>query len=107
MKKEELLWKKQDTIEKMIWYARMAITDEELKKFSIPQLELLCDIMQRAEENRESKDPFYALSACEVLQKRTGRIAYFEDKGEIREETEEEVMQGASRAIYENYKRSS
>lgn len=105
MRKEKLLEKKQDAIEKMVWYAKMIMTDEELKKFSIPQLETICKIMQRAEDNRESRDPFYSLSACEVIQKESGKIAYFENSGEVREETEEEVMEGAARPVYEDYKR--
>lgn len=105
MRKEKLLEKKQDAIEKMVWYAKMIMTDEELKKFSIPQLETICQIMQRAEDNRESRDPFYSLSACEVIQKESGKIAYFENSGEVREETEAEVMEGAARPVYEDYKR--
>ena len=105
MKKEKLLEKKQDSIEKMVWYAKMIMTDEDLKKFSIPQLKVICDIMQRAEENRESRSPFYTLSACEVIQKESGKIAYFENSGEIREETEREVLKGAAKPMYEEYKR--
>ena len=103
MLKEKLLQKKQDAIDKMVWYAKMVLTDEDIKKFSTKQLELMCDIMQRAEENREKRDPFYTLSACEVLQKSSGKIAYFENSGEIHEETEEEVLQGASVEIYKDY----
>lgn len=105
MRKEKLLEKKQDSIEKMVWYAKMVMTDEDLKKFSIPQIEAICEIMQRAEENRESRNPFYSLSACEVIQKESGKIAYFENSGKIREETESEVMEGAARPVYEEYKR--
>lgn len=107
MRKEKLLEKKQDAIEKMVWYAKMVMTDDDIKKFSIHQLEAICDIMQRAEENRESRSPFYTLSACEAIQKKTGKIAYFENSGEIREETEIEVMEGAARPIYEAYKRKN
>lgn len=107
MRKEKLLEKKQDVIENMVWYAKMIMTDEDLKKFSIPQLEAICEIIQRAEENRENRSPFYSLSACEVIQKSSGKIAYFEDSGEIHEETEEDIMKGASAPIYENYKRKN
>lgn len=107
MRKEKLLEKKQNAIENMVWYAEMIMTDEDLKKFSIPQLEAICNIMQRAEENRESRTPFFTLSACEVVQKSTGKIAYFENSGKIREETEEEVMRGASAPIYKDYKRKN
>ena len=105
MRKEKLLEKKQDAIKKMVWYAKMVMTDEDLKKFSIPQLEMICEIMKRAEENREKRSPFYTLSACEVIQKESGKIAYFENSGEIHEETEEEVLSGAARSMYEEYKR--
>lgn len=105
MKKEKLLEKKQDAIEKMVWYAKMVMTDEDLKKFSIPQLEAICEIMQRAEWNRENRNPFYTLSACEVIQKESGKIAYFENSGEIHEETESEVLEGAAKPAYEEYKR--
>ena len=107
MRKEKLLEKKQNAIENMIWYAKMVMTDEDLKKFSIPQLEAICNIMQRAEENRESRTSFFALSACEVVQKSTGKIAYFENSGKIREETEDEIMTGASAPIYKDYKRKN
>lgn len=105
MRKEKLLEKKQDAIDKMIWYAKMIMTDDDLKKFSLNQLETICEIMQRAEYNRESREPFYTLTACEVLQKETGKIAYFENSGEIHEETEEEILKGAAKPIYEDYKR--
>lgn len=103
MRKEKLLEKKQDVIEKMVWYAKMVMTDEDLQKFSVRQLKAICDIFQRAEENRESRAPFYTLSACEVIQKETGKIAYFENSG-IREETEEEVKLGAAAPVYVHYK---
>lgn len=104
MRKEELLYKKNDAIDKMVWYARVVMTDEDLKKFSIPQLQAMCEIMEKAEREREKHDPFYTLSACEVVQKSSGRIAYFEDEGEIHEETEKECLEGAARTIYLDYK---
>lgn len=105
MRKEKLLEKKQKVLENMLWYGRHVMTEDDLKNFSIHQLELMCDIMNRAEDYRESCEPFYSLSACEVIHKKSGKIAYFEDSGLIREEMEEEVMQGAARPIYEDYKR--
>lgn len=104
MKKEDLLWKKKNAIDKMVWYAKMIMTDEDLKKFSIPQLQAMCEIMERAEKNREERSPFYTLTACEVVQKSSGRIAYFENEGEIHEETEKECLEGAARTIYLDYK---
>ena len=55
MRKEKLLEKKQDAVEDMVWYAKMIMTDEDIKKFSIPQLKAICEIMQRAEKNREKQ----------------------------------------------------
>ena len=63
----------------MVWYAKMVMTDDDLKKFSIPQLKAICEIMQRAEKNREKREPFYTLTACEVIQKESGKIAYFKN----------------------------
>lgn len=51
-------------------------------------------------KNLEWCEPFYSLSANEVVQKSTGKIAYFENSGEIREETKEEVEMGASSLCY-------
>ena len=41
MRKEDLLNKKNETAENLQWYVRDVITDEDLKCFSIPQLERL------------------------------------------------------------------
>lgn len=104
MRKEELLSRKNSAKGELTWYVRDTVTEEELKQFSLAQIKTLCDIMRRAEQLRESAAPFYILSCNEVLQKSSGKIACFEDSGEIREETEEEVMHRASRSIYEAYK---
>lgn len=105
MRKEVLLSKKQDAIGNAPWYAKLILQDEDLKKFSISQLNALCDIMQRAEKERESRSPFFTLSANEVLRKETGKIAYFYDDGRVCEETEEEVLRGAAGPIYKDYRR--
>lgn len=103
MRKEDLLNKKNETAENLQWYVRDVITDEDLKCFSIPQLERLINLVERAETFREKRASFCALSENEVIQKSTGKIAYFENSGEIREETPEECMQGAARQEYINY----
>ena len=100
MKKEQLLNKKREAVKNLEWYAKNVMTDEDLKSFSISQLEKLVDLIERAEEFRESCKPFYSLSANEVVQKSTGKIAYFENSGEIREESKEEVEMGASSLCY-------
>lgn len=103
MRKEDLLNKKNETAKNLQWYVRDVIADEDLKCFSIPQLERLINLVERAEAFREKSASFCALSENEVVQKSTGRIAYFENSGEIWEETPEECMQGAARQGYINY----
>lgn len=107
MRKEDLLNKKNETVENLQWYVRDVITDEDLKCFSIPQFERLINLVERAETFREKHASFCALSENEVIQKSTGKIAYFENSGEIREETPEECMQGAARQGYVVYIESS
>lgn len=107
MRKEDLLNKKNETAESLQWYVRDVITDEDLKCFSIPQLERLINLVERAEAFREKRASFCTLSENEVIQKSTGKIAYFENSGEIREETPEECMQGAARQGYVAYLESS
>lgn len=103
MRKELLLQKKRRMAESLTWYLKNTISDEVLEQFSLHQICLLCETHQRAEDYREKCSPFYTLSACEVLQKETDKIAYFENSGTIREETEEEVLNGAASAIYKSY----
>lgn len=103
MKKELLLHKKRSEIGSLIWYAKNTISDDILKQFSLQQIQLLCEVFKRAENYREKCSPFYTLSVCEVLQKESGKIAYFENSGTIHEETEEEVLSGAASEIYKNY----
>lgn len=49
MRKEDLLFKKNETVKNLQWYVKDVITDEDLKYFSIPQLERLIDLIERAE----------------------------------------------------------
>lgn len=39
MRKEELLFKKSEAVKNIQWYVKNVLTDEDLKAFSIPQLE--------------------------------------------------------------------
>lgn len=39
MRKEDLLFKKSETAKNIQWYVLNVLTDEDLKTFSIPQLE--------------------------------------------------------------------
>lgn len=101
MRKELLLSKKKDLLSSSV--ARV-MTEEEIKSFSMPQLQMLCDILKRIEEFRENYNPFYSLSANEVLHKESGKIAYFDDFGKISEESEDEILSGACRFVYAKYK---
>lgn len=106
MRKERLIEKKRKIAEEAIWNLREVLTDDDLRKFSRDQLETMLDIFARAETFREDRSAFFTLSATEVLQKGTGRIAVFEDEC-IREETKEECLSGASAPILEDYMRKS
>lgn len=105
MRKERLLEKKEDAVKNMMWYFKDIMTEDDLKAFSIPQLERICGMMKRAEELRESCDPFYGLSATEVIQKSSGKIAFFEEDGTIREESKEECRTGAAVSILNDYEK--
>lgn len=105
MRKEKLIEKKEDAVKNMTWYFKDIMTEEDLKSFSIPQLERICGMMERAEELRESCDPFYGLSATEVIQKSSGKIAFFEEDGTIREESKEECRTGAAVSILNDYEK--
>lgn len=104
MKKEILLEKKRDIADKSAWNMREILTDEDLRKFSRDQLEVMLDIFTRAEAFRESRSAFHSLSATEVIQKETGRIACFEDSC-VREESREECLLGASGPALEKWER--
>ncbi len=96
MRKEELLLKKSEAVKDIQWYVKNVLTDEDLKAFSIPQLKKMIELIDRAENFRESCEPFCTLSAIEVVQKSTGKIAFFENPGEVREETAEEYLDDRS-----------
>ena len=105
MRKEKLIEKKEDAVKNMVWYFKGIMTEDDLKAFSISQLERICSMMERAEELRESCDPFYGLSATEVIQKSSGKIAFFEEDGTIREESKEECRTGAAVSILNDYEK--
>lgn len=96
MRKEELLLKKSEAVKDIQWYVKNVLTDDDLKAFSIPQLKKMIELIDRAENFRESCEPFCTLSAIEVVQKSTGKIALFANSGEVREETAEEYLDGRS-----------
>lgn len=103
MRKEKLLEKKQEIMNSAVWYLSHIMTEDEIKLFSCSQLEKLIEITHRAEKERENCSPFYVLSAIEVLEKKTGRIAMFEEEC-IREESEEECLSGAAAPVLKNIK---
>lgn len=105
MRKERLIEKKKNAVKNMTWYFNRIMTEEDLKAFSVPQLERICELMEKAEEYREKHSPFYILSATEVIQKYSGKIASFEEDGTIREESREECRAGASAPILEAYEK--
>lgn len=96
MRKELLLEKKKESAKKASWNLREVLTDDDLRRFSKNQIEVMIDIFSRADAFRKSREAFCTLSATEVIQKETGRIAVFEDHGGIREESREECLSGAS-----------
>ena len=104
MRKEVLLKKKEDLVKKMTWYFRDSFDQEDIKSFSIAQLETLLKIAEKAESTREKAETFHGISANEVIHCGTGKIIYVSDNGEVSEESENEVMEGASCNIYRNYK---
>lgn len=105
MRKEKLVEMKESTVKNLTWYLKGVMKEDDLKAFSIPQLERICEMMERAEELRESCDPFYGLSATEVIQKSSGKIAFFENDGTIREESKEECRTGAAVLILNDYEK--
>lgn len=101
MKKEQLLRLKQNERDNMVWYLKDVFSDDDLRKFSLSQLKVLVELSIRAETFREKTSPFFTLSATEVLQKESGRIAEFGDN--ITEISGEEIMRSASSEIYKRY----
>lgn len=105
MRKEKLVEMKEKTVKDMMWYFKRIMTEEDLKAFSIQQLERICEMAKKAEAYREKCDPFYNLSATEVIQKSSGKIAFFEEDGTIREESREECRTGAAVSILNDYEK--
>ena len=99
MRKEKLLSNKKEIIKQMPWYIGDEFTESELKCFSLRQLEMLSKIANSAEKRREKHNVFYELSATEVFRKPTQKIAEITESGEVREESHEEALSGASSEI--------
>ena len=104
MRKETLLAAKRAAIDKAPWYVRYEFSDDVLRTLSLKQLETLVRALNAGEKRRENSAPFVALSANEVLQKETRRIAYMSVDG-VDEETYEECRQGAARMTFDRIMR--
>lgn len=105
MRKEMLIEKKREIVKDMIWQLRDTITDDDLRMFSRDQLTTIAEIFKKADQLRDSKNPFFTLSATEVMQKESGKIALFDECGFVREESHEECKTGASAPILEKWER--
>lgn len=105
MNKEKLLKRKREIVNEFTFPFdnEFIITDEQLKYFSINQLRILATICNHGMEYSEKCNPFYTLSATEVIQKSTGRIASFEDNGNVIEVNEKDILSGASSGVYKSY----
>jgi hypothetical protein len=104
MRKEELLYKKQRAINNMEWYIREQFSDEILKTFSLKQLEILVNISSKANEYREKREQFHSLSCNDVVHCPTGTLIYVDDDGNVKKETEEDILNSASCEIYKHWK---
>lgn len=106
MRKERLLKKKEELAANMVWYVKSELLNhEEINAFSLAQLEILKRVLDNAEKRREHNETFHGLSVNEAIHCKTGKIICVSDEGSISEATEEEVMHGASRGVYESYKK--
>lgn len=99
--KRRIIREKKEVMRNAPWWFKLS--EEELKMYSISQLKTLCNALEKAGAFIKKGTPFYTLSATEVLQKSSGRIAMFTDDGKVIEETYEEAMSGASRQVLKDY----
>ena len=79
-------------------------SDEILKTFSLKQLEILVNISSKANEYREKREQFYSLSCNDVVHCQTGTLIYVDDDGNVKKETEEDILNSASCEIYKHWK---
>ncbi len=104
MRKEKLMDLKRDKARSMLTYSVARTLNIEnnpdlLSKFSINQIEIICKLLLNLDKIIEDNSPFVGLSATEVAEKRTGKIAEFTKNG-VREESVDEILLGASALIY-------
>lgn len=105
MRKEDLLYLKKQTERKALQYTGMHIRDEELKMFSVKQIETLCEIMKRNQKEEHDRNSFLALSTTMALCKANGKIVDFNypETGEVKEISEEEALHSAGEPILKAY----
>lgn len=107
MKKEKLLQIKKETARNQLQYMGIRIDEDELKLFSVKQLNTLCEIMKRNQKEEHDRSSFLALSTTMALCKENGNIIDFDylGTGEFKEVSEEEVMNSAAEPILKAYKK--
>lgn len=105
MRKEDLLLIKKNTARKELQYTGMSIKEEELKIFSVKQIEVLCEIMKRNQGEEHERSSFLALSTTMALCKSNGKIIDFDydGHGQTKELTHEEAMKLAGSPILKAY----
>lgn len=105
MRKERLMKIKQFISDRKLMYsqARGMLSSELLTKFSVTQIDIVCDVLLMLEKKISDNSPFVTLSNNEVAQKSTGRIAEFLENGNVREESVEEILLGAAGEIYKKF----
>lgn len=101
MKKENLLKKKKRIVANLrnyskSWYIIDALTEEDLKYFSINQLMRIGSISQRAEKIRSNTCSFEEISATEIFHKPTKKFFAINGENEICEKTLIYMSEGAS-----------
>ena len=84
MRKEELLAKKKKTVENELMYTGITIPDDDLKSFSVNQLQVVCNLLKNTVNQVNSRNPFYALSTSQVVCKENGKIVDFDYNGEVK-----------------------
>ncbi len=110
MRKEKLMDLKRDKARSMLSYSEARMLDIEnnpdlLSKFSINQIEIICKLLLNLDKIIKDNSPFVELSATEVFEKSTGKIAEITEDG-VREESEDDVLLGASALIYKKAKKA-
>lgn len=105
MRKEELLKKKKDIVNHGNWQLRTVLSENDLKMFSINQLEKINQIMNLIDELNFRNESFHSLSVNDVIHVATGKIISIDDNThEIYECSENEILDSACSQLYKNWK---